>query len=71
MPFDEWPVNLTKENPDGRIAEGIRRVIAGDRVQLLSIYQDNVEEALSGVKGANSVKVIGRTFRPWRRLQPR
>ena len=33
--------------------------------------QDNIEEALSGVKGANSVKIIGRDLPTIERIAPR
>ena len=59
-PFDEWPQGLTKEKLIERAPGGIRRANCPASVFNFSQYiQDNVEEAISGVKGANSVKIIG------------
>ena len=35
------------------------------------LIRDNVEEALSGVKGANSVKLFGTDLKTWRRTASR
>ena len=46
---------------DRRIAEGVRqRIRRASNFNFSQYIQDNVEEGLSGVKGANSVKIIGR-----------
>ena len=59
-PFEEWPTGVSKE----RLIDELQKRFAGEFVGIgfnFSQYiQDNVEEGLSGVKGANSVKIIGR-----------
>src|SRR6202790_2830581 len=53
-PFDEWPANLTKE-----LQKEFAEELPGVGFNFSQYIQDNVEEALSGVKGANSVKIVG------------
>jgi len=58
-PFDEWPPNLTKEKLTEELQKEFSDELPGIGFNFSQYIQDNVEEALSGVKGANSVKVIG------------
>ena len=58
-PFDEWPPNLTKEKLTEELQQEFADELPGIGFNFSQYIQDNVEEALSGVKGANSVKVIG------------
>jgi cobalt-zinc-cadmium resistance protein CzcA len=58
-PFDEWPPNLTKEKLTEELQREFAEELPGIGFNFSQYIQDNVEEALSGVKGANSVKVIG------------
>jgi len=58
-PFDEWPANLTKEKLTEELQKEFEEELPGIGFNFSQYIQDNVEEALSGVKGANSVKVIG------------
>ena len=58
-PFDEWPPNLTKEKLTEELQQEFAEELPGIGFNFSQYIQDNVEEALSGVKGANSVKVIG------------
>jgi heavy metal efflux system protein len=58
-PFDEWPPNLTKEKLTEELQQEFAEAMPGIGFNFSQYIQDNVEEALSGVKGANSVKVIG------------
>src|SRR5579871_2208045 len=58
-PFDEWPPNLTKEKLTEELQKDFEQELPGIGFNFSQYIQDNVEEALSGVKGANSVKVIG------------
>jgi heavy metal efflux system protein len=58
-PFDEWPPNLTKEKLTEELQQEFTDELPGIGFNFSQYIQDNVEEALSGVKGANSVKVIG------------
>jgi cobalt-zinc-cadmium resistance protein CzcA len=58
-PFDEWPPNLTKEKLTEELQQEFAEEMPGIGFNFSQYIQDNVEEALSGVKGANSVKIIG------------
>ena len=58
-PFDEWPANLTKERLTEELQEEFSETMPGIGFNFSQYIQDNVEEALSGVKGANSVKIVG------------
>jgi len=58
-PFDEWPANLTKEILTEELQKEFSEELPGVGFNFSQYIQDNVEEALSGVKGANSVKIIG------------
>jgi cobalt-zinc-cadmium resistance protein CzcA len=61
-PFDEWPANLTKEKLTEELQKEFAEELPGIGFNFSQYIQDNVEEALSGVKGANSVKVIGQNL---------
>jgi heavy metal efflux system protein len=58
-PFDEWPPGLTKEKLTEQLQKEFDDELPGVTLNFSQYIQDNIEEALSGVKGANSVKVIG------------
>jgi cobalt-zinc-cadmium resistance protein CzcA len=58
-PFDEWPAGLTKEKLTEELQKEFNDELPGIGFNFSQYIQDNVEEALSGVKGANSVKIIG------------
>jgi len=58
-PFDEWPPGLTKEKLTEELQKEFAEELPGVELNFSQYIQDNIEEALSGVKGANSVKVIG------------
>jgi cobalt-zinc-cadmium resistance protein CzcA len=58
-PFDEWPSDLTKEKLTEEIQREFAEELPGIGFNFSQYIQDNVEEALSGVKGANSVKIVG------------
>jgi heavy metal efflux system protein len=58
-PFDEWPANLTKEKLTEELQREFSEELPGIGFNFSQYIQDNVEEALSGVKGANSVKIVG------------
>jgi len=57
--FDEWPRGLTKEKLTEQIQKEFSDALPGVGFNFSQYIQDNVEEAISGVKGANSVKIIG------------
>lgn len=58
-PFDQWPSGLTKAILTEQLQKDFSEELPGIGFNFSQYIQDNVEEALSGVKGANSVKVVG------------
>jgi cobalt-zinc-cadmium resistance protein CzcA len=58
-PFDEWPSGLTKDKLIDELQVEFAKEFVGIDFNFSQYIQDNVEEGLSGVKGANSVKIIG------------
>jgi cobalt-zinc-cadmium resistance protein CzcA len=58
-PFDEWPRGLTKATLTQEMESKLRETFPGVVFNFSQYISDNVEEALSGVKGENSVKVMG------------
>ena len=59
-PFDEWPPGLTKDKLINDLQSQFANEFIGIGFNFSQYIQDNVEEGLSGVKGANSVKIVGR-----------
>jgi heavy metal efflux system protein len=59
-PFDEWPTGYTKDKLIAEVQHEFEEELPGITFNFSQYIQDNVEEALSGVKGANSVKIVGR-----------
>src|SRR4029077_3179891 len=57
-PFDEWPRGLTKDRLTDEISGELARSFPGVVFNFSQYISDNVEEAISGVKGENSVKVF-------------
>ncbi len=58
--FEQWPAGETKEDLIKQVQAEFFSEFPGIELNFSQYIQDNVEEALSGVKGANSVKIIGR-----------
>jgi cobalt-zinc-cadmium resistance protein CzcA len=58
-PFDQWPPDVTKESLINDIQTEFAKEFVGIDFNFSQYIQDNVEEGLSGVKGANSAKIIG------------
>ena len=56
--FDEWPRGLTKEKLTEQINAELTQAFPGVVFNFSQYISDNVEEAISGVKGENSVKVF-------------
>ncbi|HZF38816.1 MAG TPA: efflux RND transporter permease subunit, partial [Blastocatellia bacterium] len=57
-PFDKWPKGRTKAGLIKDCEAELRR-IPGVNYNFSQAIQDNVEEAMSGVKGENSIKLFG------------
>jgi len=58
-PFDQWPPELTKDKLIATLQEKLQQEFAGVEFNFSQNIEDNVEEAVSGVKGENSVKLFG------------
>jgi cobalt-zinc-cadmium resistance protein CzcA len=59
-PFDQWAPGMTKEKLVDELQQEFAKEFTGIGFNFSQYIQDNIEEGLSGVKGANSVKIIGR-----------
>ncbi len=58
-PFDEWPKGLDKDKLIDRLQTEFTNEFPGIGFNFSQYIQDNIEEGLSGVRGANSAKIIG------------
>ena len=59
LPFDQWKHGLTKDKLTDELAAELGAAFPGVVFNFSQMIGDNVEEAMSGVKGENSVKVVG------------
>ena len=57
--FDEWPPGMDKEKLVAALTERFKREFPGIDFNFSQYIEDNVEEAASGVKGENSIKIFG------------
>jgi cobalt-zinc-cadmium resistance protein CzcA len=58
-PFDTWPAGVDKEKLTAQLTQALESQFPGVEFNFSQYIQDNVEEAASGVKGENSVKLFG------------
>jgi heavy metal efflux system protein len=58
-PFDSWPAGVDKDKLTQAMTDSLQEQFPGVEFNFSQYIQDNVEEAASGVKGENSVKVYG------------
>jgi cobalt-zinc-cadmium resistance protein CzcA len=58
-PFDEWRKGMTKEKLTEELSTELGAAFPGVVFNFSQMISDNVEEAVSGVKGENSIKVFG------------
>ena len=58
-PLDEWPKDLTKDKLTAQIQKEFQSELPGVIFNFSQYIEDNIEEAISGVKGVNSVKIVG------------
>jgi cobalt-zinc-cadmium resistance protein CzcA len=58
-PFDTWPSGMDKVKLTEDMTNSLEQQFPGVDFNFSQYIQDNVEEAASGVKGENSVKVYG------------
>ena len=67
-PADKWPAGLTKEQMVKQLSERLNREFVGVDFNFSQYIQDNIEEAVSGVKGENSIKIFGKDLNELERL---
>ena len=67
-PADKWPAGLTKEQMVKQMSERLNREFVGVDFNFSQYIQDNIEEAVSGVKGENSIKIFGKDLIELERL---
>jgi cobalt-zinc-cadmium resistance protein CzcA len=58
-PQKEWPRGVTKESMTAALSKELQEAFPGVIFNFSQMISDNVEEAMSGVKGENTVKVVG------------
>jgi cobalt-zinc-cadmium resistance protein CzcA len=58
-PFDTWPAGIDKEALTQEMTDKLQAEFPGVDFNFSQYIEDNVEEAASGVKGENSVKLFG------------
>jgi cobalt-zinc-cadmium resistance protein CzcA len=58
-PFDQWPAGVDKDKLTAQLTDALQNAFPGVEFNFSQYIQDNVEEAASGVKGENSVKLFG------------
>jgi heavy metal efflux system protein len=58
-PFDEWPRGLNKDKLTDQIQAEFNNELPGVIFNFSQYIEDNIEEGISGVKGVNSVKIVG------------
>lgn len=58
-PYAQWPRGMTKEKLVNDALAEFQNALPGVNFNFSQYIQDNIEEGISGVKGANSVKIVG------------
>lgn len=58
-PRSEWRKGVTKESLTADLSKKLEETFPGVVFNFSQVISDNVEEAMSGVKGENTVKVVG------------
>ena len=58
-PFEDWAPGRHKEDLVKDLMDEFSKEFVGIDLNFSQYIQDNIEESLSGVKGANSIKIIG------------
>jgi cobalt-zinc-cadmium resistance protein CzcA len=59
QPYDRWPSGMSKEKLIQEVLADFQAHLPGINFNFSQYIQDNIEEGISGVKGANSIKIIG------------
>src|SRR6202023_540504 len=58
-PFESWPAGMDKDKLTQDMTNSLGQQFPGVEFNFSQYIKDNVEEAASGVKGENSVKIFG------------
>jgi len=58
-PYGQWQKGLTKDQLINSVQTEFEDALPGVNFNFSQYIQDNIEEGISGVKGANSVKIVG------------
>ncbi len=58
-PTDQWPSGVSKDELTNKIVARLQSEFPGVEFNFSQYLQDNVAEAVSGVKGENSIKLFG------------
>ncbi len=67
-PAEQWPHGMTKEKLIEELQTQFAAEFPGVEFNFSQYIEDNIEEQLSGVKGANSVKIMGRDLATLERI---
>jgi cobalt-zinc-cadmium resistance protein CzcA len=70
-PPDQWPSGLTKEKLTEQLQKEFESELPGVVFNFSQYIEDNIEEGISGVKGVNSVKIVGPNLEELTRLAGR
>jgi heavy metal efflux system protein len=62
-PANRWRKGMTKQKLTDELASALRLAFPGVVFNFSQVIADNVEEAMSGVKGENTIKVVGPDIR--------
>lgn len=57
--YKEWHRGITKEQLEDEVREALRTAFPSADVSVSQYIEDNLAEAMSGVKGENSIKIFG------------
>src|SRR6185312_17484248 len=63
IPQEQWRRGITKAGLTQQLSHELREAFPGVDFNFSQAIADNVEEAMSGVKGENTVKVVGPDLR--------
>jgi cobalt-zinc-cadmium resistance protein CzcA len=67
-PLNQWTKGLTKDKLTEEIQTQFKKELPGVVFNFSQYIEDNIEEAISGVKGANSVKILGHNLETLEKL---
>lgn len=67
-PQDQWPKGATKEFLNAAMSAQLQERFPGVEFSFSQYIEDNVQEAASGVKGENSVKIFGPNLQTLERI---